>query len=196
MRFYFTNLRYRAEDDAYYSPLSDHQLSVFDSLDGREFMEIEDGWLFVWTDNTDAEHQQLLLQPDVIYLPTEDAGGTLLGIDTVVSSVSAANRAFILAEFQAHGIPTLGITGAMTIRQVMRIVIARLRIMERLRYVDFSETLTETVSAIPAKRRKALNKRLTNLGFDLSGITGSMTVEEALYALFSQDKIPLNLFPF
>lgn len=199
MRFYFTAIRINGTGvaaDTFYCPLHDHQASPYQFLDGREYQEIEDGWLFVWTNNTAQEHADLIAQTDVTYLPIEDINGLSLALDDLVSDISAANRAIIIAEFRSRGIPTSGITGTMTIRESMRIVVARVRLIENLIRVDFSGVLEDTVSSIPAKRKKALRKRLTNLGYDVAPITNIMTVEEALIELLSQNKIPNQAFPF
>jgi hypothetical protein len=197
MRFYFTAIRGLGdENDPFRCPLYDTQNSSFDFLDGREFPEIEDGWLFAWTDNSDIEHAAALLEPDITYLPIEDNTGTLIDFDSPVGQIPAANRTAILAELESKGIPTDGITGTTTIREAMRLVIKRIRLMEQLRYIDFDESLTTVISDIPAKKRKALKRRLENLGFNVAPLVNTMTMRESINELIAQNKGPLSLLPF
>jgi len=195
MRFYFTGIRGQGlESDPFYCPLNDTQASKKDFLDGREFPEIEDGWFFVWTDNTDLEHAAALLEADITYLPTEGGSG-LVDLDSSVSQITAANKAAILAEIESKGIPTDGITGATTIREAMRTIIKRIRLMEQLRYVDLGD-LTGTVGDMQTLKKKAMRRRLINMGFDLTNITNATTVRAALNNLIDQNLGPLKLLPF
>ena len=190
MRFYFTQLRGTGtEIDPFYCPLMDIQTSKFNILDLREYPEIKDGELFVWTNNTDAEHAEALLQVDIEYLATEDSVGTPVELTAPVSVISAANRAVILQQMEDRGIPTDGIAGTTQLGDAMRLIFRRVRLIELLRYIDLPTNLTLTIADIPALKRKALQRRLTNTGFDLSNITGTTTIRAALQDLLAQ---PVN----
>jgi len=148
------------------APLSYH--------DGREYPEIEDGWCVCWGNPNAVQHANLLADARVTYLPFEDSGGLDVDLDSPISDVTAANRATIVAELESRHIPSNGFTATDTVRHVVKTLDRRIRVREILLYVDFGrQLLSGTVGDIPALQRKALKRRLTNAGYDLSGITNN-----------------------
>jgi len=195
MRFYFSSIRIDT-DNSFYNPVQTLISSKVNFLDGREYQEIEDGWLFSWTNNTDIEHTLLLAQADITYLKLEDVNNIVIPLTGLISDVLAINRTNVLTELSARGIPTTGIALATTIRDAMHRIIHRIRLLEQLGPTDFGELLNNTVSQIPNKRKKAMNRRLTNMGYDLSGITGSTTIKQVIIGLLSQNNSRVNVSIF
>ena len=91
-RFYFCEIAGTGiNEDNYHPVIWDLQTTKANWRDVREYPEISDGYGFVWTDNTDAEHQTLITDPRVIYLNLEDTSGIPVNIDLALSNVKGAN---------------------------------------------------------------------------------------------------------
>jgi hypothetical protein len=186
MKFYFSTFSGLGIDQAPFYPSAwDHvQISY---LDGREYPEIEDGWCICRGDPTEAEHAALLADASTTYLPFENLSGDTIDLDQPLSEISSANRATILAEFEARHVPTDGITGSTTIREGLKRIYCRIRLRELLIYLDFGkQDFSATIGDIPPLQRKALKRRLENGGFDISGITNTATIKEAILLLSPQ----------
>jgi hypothetical protein len=163
-------------------------------LDGRQFPEIEDGWLFAWVDSANIDHTTAVSQSDITYLPFEKADGTRVAINGAISQVSSANRTAILALLETNGIPTDDITGTNTVADVVKRIAASTTLMQLLQYVDFRDIgFNATIADIPSTKRKAVLRRLTNRGFDVSGITLQTTVREAIKYLLGQNVISVSV---
>lgn len=161
-------------------------------VDGREYPEIEDGWAFGWGEFSDADIATLQASAFVTVIPTRDSGDNWLGVDDTVSQIKPAYRTAILNGMEAYNIPVDGLGLSSTVGEALRRVFYAVRIKELLRYLDFTEkVLSLTVGDIPALKRKALRRRITNYGFDLSNINDATTIRAALLDLFSQ---PSNYF--
>lgn len=188
MRFYITNIigLGTSTEDPFYCPLTDTQGSVYDAIDGREYAEIEDGFLFAWTDNTDIEHAAALAHADITYLNTEDAGGNPILLDSPVSGITAVNRNAILATLESIGIPVDSVTGATTLRDVMGLVIKIIKYRGFLEKADLGTDLTLTLADIPPLKKKAIKRRLTNQGINVTGLTNTTTIRDAFNYLLTQ----------
>ena len=186
MRFYFSEFTGAGTDaDPFYPAAWDSVQLQY--LDGREYPEIEDGWCICWGTPSGLEHTALLADGLVVYLPLEDGVGDVVPLDNVITEVTTANRAIVTGYLEDRHIPTDGITGATTVREALKLIFKRIRIRERLLYVDFVTMLfTATVGDIPALKRKALKRRLTNEGIDVSGLTNTTTIKDALLLLLPQ----------
>lgn len=154
-------------------------------LDMRPYPQIEDGYMVVWGEISDADHAAAILDASVTYLPFENAGGTVLALNSALSNIPAAKRDIITAAFTARGISTAGITLSWTISQVLRQMRRRMMLGLLLSNLDFEDNTT-LISAMHPLRIKAIRRALTNHGFDVSGITGAMTAAEAIALLANQ----------
>lgn len=192
MRFYVTNFIGLGTDASpLYCPLNDTQISLYDSIDGREFVEIIDGYLFAWTDNTDLEHTAALAHPDITYLNTENASGVPIALTDPVSQITAANRAAIVTSLELVGIPTDSITSATTLRDAMGLVIIIIKLRAFFEKADLGTDLTLTLADLPPLKKKAIRQRLINHGIDVSGFVNTMTIREAFNYLLTQFTIKL-----
>lgn len=157
-------------------------------LDMRAYPQIEDGYMVAWGDISDAEHLSAIADPSVTYLPFENSSGVHQPLSATLNNVSAANRTAIQSIFAAHGIPTTGITLSWTIAQVLQLMRRRMALGVLLEQYDFDDPAA-LISAMPPLRIKAIRRSLTNMGFDVSGITQPMTQGEAIATLAGQAKM-------
>ena len=194
LRFYICSfLGSGTEVDPYRTPFVNAKIKM-NAIDLRPFPEIQDGYAAVWGQISDADHTAIIANTAVIYLPFEDSGGTLLPLSSTISQVSGANISTIQAAFSMAGIPTSGITGAMTIGAALKIMQRRCYLSLVLRYVDFSSwSLSDTINSLPTQLLKAVKRRLTNSGFDISGLNGTTTIGDAINILSNQAIIDTNI---
>jgi hypothetical protein len=196
-RFYFCAfLGDGTEQNPYRTKFQDMGVHGLKYLDMRAYPQIEDGYIVVWGDISDADHTTAIIDSSVTYLPFEDASGIVLSLSSTLSSIPAAKRSIITTAFTARGIPTAGITLSWTIAQALQLMRRRMMLRLLLSNLDFDDHMI-LISAMPPLRIKAVKRALTNHGFDVSGITGVMTVAEAIAVLSSQpaldsyiDRIP------
>jgi hypothetical protein len=109
----------------------------------------------------------------------------VLPLSSALSNIPAAKRTIITNAFSARGIPTTGITLSWTIAQVLQLMRRRMMLGLLLSNLDFDDH-SIVISDMPPLRLKAAKRALTNSGFDVSGIVGTMTVSEAVANLASQ----------
>jgi len=185
-RFYFCAfLGDGTEENPYRTKFQDMGVPGLKYLDMRAYPQIEDGYMVVWGEISDADHATAILDASVTYLPFEDAGGDVLPLSSAISNIPAAKRNLITNAFSARGITTTGITLSWTIAQVLQLMRRRMMLGLLLSNLDFDDH-SIVISAMPPLRLKAAKRALTNSGLDVSGIVGTMTVSEAVANLASQ----------
>ena len=185
-RFYFCGfLGDGSEASPYRTKFQDMGVHGLKYLDMRAYPQIEDGYMVVWGEISDADHAAAILDASVTYLPFENSAGTVLSLSSALSNVPSAKRTIITNAFSARGVPTTGITLSWTIAQALQLMRRRMRLGLLLSNLDFDDH-TALISAMPPLRIKAVKRALTNHGFDVSGITGAMTAAEAIAVLASQ----------
>ena len=172
-------------ETAYRTWFQDAKVQGVRIIDMRPFHQIEDGYFVVWGTPSDVAHALAILQPSVTYLPLENGLGFPLALNDLVSAVSTTNRQNLIAKFAEKGIPTAGIQLNWTIGQALRLLQRRMRLGLLLQHWDFYNP-TAQLNAMNPLELKAVRKALTAYGFDLSGITGTMTEAEAIAVLSAQ----------
>lgn len=156
-------------------------------IDGRPDVTVATGSMFAWADVTVPEHQSLVADAAITYLPFEDFGGNVLELTHAVSQIAAANRTAIESLLDGLHIPTDDFVGTDLIRKVVRRIALRFLVRQLLGSIlDFAESLGTLVASVPAQRRAAINTRLAEVGFDMSLIFGTDTIGVALRKLFIQ----------
>jgi len=150
------------------------------------------GEMLVWADLDDTQHEIIDALSGVIYVPFENSSGDVLTINHSIGDISAANRSAIQTALENRHVPMQGLQLSDSIAVVLRRFISRCRIRQYLVANDYTELLDNAVSSINSTKRQNIATRLTNLGFDLSGITGSTTIREALRLLIIQDKVSIR----
>lgn len=130
----------------------------------------------VWANTSAGQDTTLGANADVIVVPP---------LDNVVALVATKNA------LEALNIPAQWITGGMTYRAVLRVLVGMAAFY--VRTVDtFGTALTlagnldKTLSQLTAGQRSALSNASDSLGLDRSSITVSTTVREALRIIGQQ----------
>jgi hypothetical protein len=159
----------------------------FTGIDYDGFALPPSGVGFILADVTPTQHATLLGTAGVIYLPIEDAAGTVIGPSGTFGDVSAANRATVKTRMEAQGVPTQDFGLGDLIRRAFKVAKRRYNLKELLGADDFTEGLDTLVSAIPAGKRSAIGSKLAGWGFDVSVIVPTDTVREAVRKLLAQD---------
>jgi hypothetical protein len=145
------------------------------------------GWALFAAETTAQQHADAVARADVMYAPFEDSEGFVVDPDAPATDVSASNRAAIAAFLETHHVPTAGLLGGTVLDAVNKIK-RRAQLRGWLRDLDFVENMdTVTVSQIPMQRRQAIATKLATVGVDVSGVTGGMTIREALAHILAQD---------
>ena len=148
----------------------------FSSLEGKNGM-------WVHADATPDEHAKILAVSGVQYLPLDDADGRPVGWSEPLSLVAAANRAVAMEILDAHHVPLGGIGLDDPVRRVVRRLHRRMLMRQFAEGVDLDDfNLDATIASIPVARRQAWAARLRERGVDLSGLSGTSTLRDALIA--------------
>jgi hypothetical protein len=163
------------------------------SVDGRKDGTLASGWMLTSCDVSDAQHALIVLDARVSAIPLEDAGGVALSLDAPLADVPLTKRQQLLARCEADHVPVRDIGLAHTVRDVLKRVIYRCLLRQKLGDIDYTEGLNTLLSDIPAQRRNAIRARLITWGFDTSVIAGSDTVREALRKLIIQKQDATHL---
>lgn len=189
MRFYFSQFTGDGVTTHYSVPMHPTQegqvSSPYNLIDTRIYPELADEYAFVWTNNTDAEHQALLTNPLVIYLPFEDVNGVIVPLDSPVSEVTSTNWEAIQATLTTQDILLDGVTTSWTVRQVIDRVIRCSIIRNMMFHIDLVD-LSLPVSTMPANTFKAAAKRLSIRGFDISAATPTTSLHDVVLSLVTQ----------
>lgn len=156
-------------------------------IDARRDIMAATGVLFITADVTDAEHATLSGDARITVVPFETNAGVALPLTATIGDVPNAKRTAMRTRLDANHIPTSDLTNADLLRVVVRRIVRRLRLREKLQGDDWSEGLDTLVSAVPAAKRTRIADKLQSLGYDTSVIVGSDTVREALRKLVSQN---------
>lgn len=141
--------------------------------------------MLIIADVTNAEHTSIAANTDVVAAPLN------------INNTIGGNLATVQSKLEAVNIPADWITSGMTYKTVLRWVARLFLIMQRFHGKGFgrllqSLTLTDLVSDIPSQKRQNLNTAAQELGLDTSGITGSMTIRNALKNLGNQISINIS----
>jgi hypothetical protein len=137
-------------------------------------------------DVTPVEHAILAAASDAVAAP-DDLSQTVGGALSTVQ-----------ARLEFVNIPGDWVTAGMTFRAVLRWVARLFLLAQRLngqaneRLFEALEHLDTLVSQVPAARRQRWATAATSLGLDPSGITGSMTLRQALKLLGDQIEITIR----
>jgi len=143
-------------------------------------------------DPTSQEHADILNDPDIIYLPLENSTGAILGMTDTVNQISTENRAIIISYLESQHVPFGDIQGTDMIKSALRRVVKRYLLRQILNGYDFDEGFDTLVVDIPTAKRQSIAAILQGRGFDVSGITGTMTIRQAITSLLGQSVICLN----
>lgn len=200
IRFYLCTFRGDGltPETAYRPALMDlgDQYAACNVIDMRPYAVIGDGYAFAWVDWSDPDHAAAIALPDVTYLAFE-AGAVQVPLDSPLSAVDSANIQAAKTALEAAGVPTDGITLAMTVRQAMQIVLQRAALKRVMRDLDFYDLgMSTQLNVLPSLHLKAAKRALDNWGFDTSTLTASTTVRQLLVALMAQpnmDTVLANL---
>lgn len=155
--------------------------------DGRADDTQPGGWMIVWVDVTDAQHDTLAATAGVTWIPFETTGGTPLGPGDAIGLIDPTRRSQIRTALENRHIPTDDLTLADPIRKVIARIVRRIRIRRALTNADWFEGLDTLVSAIPNNRRNTIATRLQTAGYDTSVILGTDTIRQALQKVAAQD---------
>lgn len=159
------------------------------SIDGRSVMTGSGAGqeFFRLLDVTPAQHALLVADARITYLPTETAGGLLVGLAEPLSAISAANRTLVRQALEARHIPDDGLSASDPLRALYLRIARRLLVRDILRTDDLSEGLDTLVSAIPVARRQAIRAKLVAQELDFDTVQGSDTVREAIRKVVTQN---------
>jgi hypothetical protein len=138
----------------------------------------------VAADVTPAQHTALAANADVAAAPSD------------LTTTVGGNLATVRAKLTAFKIPNDWITSGMTWATVLRWIWRLGFLMQRFqRFGQFFQSLdlASTVSDLPQQRRTNLATAAQSLGLDTSGITGTMTLQDALKLLGNQIAVPAKL---
>lgn len=156
------------------------------AVDGRANPTLAAGKMLVRADVTQAQHNTLVADARITFLPFLRADGTDVPLSAPLSDVSLANRNTLTSIADSFNVPIQGLGGG-TVGQALRRFMRRFLIRQILRANDFTEGLDTLVSAIPLAKRQAIASALQARGFDTSVIVGSDTVREAIRKLLEQN---------
>lgn len=187
-RFYFCSILGDGTEQSPYLTWFQANNVQMKVLDMRAYPQIEDGFMVAWGEISDADHVLAIADPSVTYLPFENSSGVYQPLTATLNNVSPANRTIIQNAFIERGIPVTGISLGWTIAQVLRLMQRRIALGLMLEQYDFDDP-TMLISAMQPLRIKAIRRALTNYGFDVSGITASMTQGEAIAIIAQQAKM-------
>lgn len=177
-------------DDPYRTAIADHILrsNSWADIDGRTDMTTANGEMFTFVFNpTQAEHDLIVADSRIKYLPLEDNAGQVLGLNDAVGDIKQNKRVTIKTELENRHIPFDDIQLTDTIRSALKRIIKRFLLRQILKDYDVSEHFDTLLSSIAVAKRQSIAQKLEALGFDTSGLIGSMTVKEALKALMAQN---------
>lgn len=166
--------------------------------DGRVDSTQGGGWMVVWCDVTDAQHDVARVDPGIRWIPFEDSAGNALGPDALVGELDPTRRSQIRTWLEERHVPIDDLTLTDPLRKVVGRVVRRIRVRRALQRriagvlsdEDFREGLDTQVKNIPGGRRSTINSRLQERGYDTSVIVPNDTLREALQKLAGQDVAP------
>lgn len=130
--------------------------------------------VFVCADVTAGQHTTLTANADVAALPVDIDQPIGAALPTVQSKLEALN------------IPAQWITEGMTYRAAVRILIAAFQFLGRHnglhleRLLQGGVTLQTQFNELPLAARQRLIKTAESFGYDISGLTGTITIRQML----------------
>lgn len=173
-------------EDAF-RPVVDALLDIpWNAVDGRTDSTLTGGWMLVSCNPTNAEHLLLAADPRVHYLPFENLATEALELEATLGDIPLTQRRTLLDLYEAEHIPVHDLTTSNTVRDAMKRLIRRCVLRQKLKILDYFEGLDTLVSEIPASRRNAIRNRLLELGFDISVVSSSNTIREAIRKILIQ----------
>lgn len=144
-------------------------------------------WALIGTDNTDAEHTDLVNDADVIYASLEDDQGNVLGLEDTLGDIDSDKRSNIRSWLENRGFPTDQFTLSDTIADLIRAISMRVQTRQVLIDDDLPNDLAMTVGDIPGGKRKRIKDKLEARGFDTSAFTVDNTIRDVLVSLYQQE---------
>ncbi|MDX1810437.1 MAG: hypothetical protein R3240_00695 [Gammaproteobacteria bacterium] len=137
--------------DDYRPVIMDLQDSYWQAVDGRSDATQPGGEMFVYTENTDAEHAALIADPRVTYLTS--------GYDELVSGDVTALKQTL----ETYHIPAQGIE-SMTVSQIAQHISKRYLLRQILGTDDFTESLDSNYGQLAAEKKSNIDAKLNALG--------------------------------
>lgn len=139
-------------------------------------------WMVVGAALSATDEAFILAQPDGMALP--------VNLDV---TLTAGNVATVQTKLEAINIPADWVTTAMTWRQVVRIVLGMMMVMQRyagihgvVRIFLGGITLESTMADLPVGARTDLSAAATSMGLSIGNISGSTTIRQTLQLLSGQ----------
>jgi len=154
MRFYLSKLTGSGIESDKYRPMVDNYIKKWRAIDGRKDPTTGAGRVFVECSPTDAEHQAIIADPGITYIPIEGAGGVELSKNDPLSSIQ--NRVALITALEARGIPLDGLVGTDPVKRLMRRIIRKYLIRQMLKGDDFGNALDADEAPQKLLRIKAL----------------------------------------
>ena len=135
--------------------------------------------MVVACDTSDSQHTSIVANPDVIPLN-----------DNLDDPISLVNLSALKTGLNTLRIPAAWLDTTISHRRLGRFILALFALFQRLQGAGINTfggvTLSTKINQLAANVRNALNDAAVGLGFDTSGITGNMTLGEALKLLADQ----------
>ena len=139
-------------------------------------------WMVVGSDLSVVDDAAIVAQPDAFGLPFDLTPNLTAGQVTTVQN-----------KLEAINLPADWVNTTLTWQQVVRIVLGVMGFIQRL--MSFTSngslfagavTLATTISQLPASMRTNLTQCATGMNLDISSISGSTTLRQALFILGNQ----------
>ncbi len=193
MRYYFSSVIGDGSEDNPFTPIIEKHTSNWRAVDGRSNPKSATGVMLVECDPTGAEHSAILADPGCVHLPFEDAEGKPLPLTARLDKVQPVKLSAVKARLEENHVPTLGLSGNNLVADALRTVIQRFMIRQVLGVDDFTEGLELAVGGISSSKLHCINKRLGEMGFDLSGVTPGNSVRATLQSLIAQKRCKTHM---
>jgi hypothetical protein len=193
LRCYLSSVIGDGSEDNPFSPAVAEHILNWQAVDGRGNPLSATGVMLVECDPTGAEHSAILADPRCVHLPFEDAVGNPLPLTARLDEVQPVKLRAIKARLEENHVPTLDLLGNNSVADALRTVIQRFMIRQVLGVDDFTEGLELAVGGIPSSKLQRINKRLKEMGFDLSGVTPGNSVRATLQNLLAQKRCKTHM---
>lgn len=157
-----------------------YRAKYFDGFEKTAMDYGREGTMLVAANLTPAQHTTIAANGDVQAIPE--------ALDAQIGAALATAQ----AAMEALNIPANWLTSAHTWRDALRIVGKAFKLLQRLdgrvqrTLFESGITLNTLVSAVPVQLRTQLEEAATSMGIDLTGITGSDTVRQAIRVWVAQ----------
>lgn len=155
--------------------------AISDVIAGFSTASAPGGSFWVLADTDAPQHAATATIAGVNYLDFAEAPLT-----AALSSIPSAKLAAARTLLDSLLVPTDDLTGANTVRDVLRRLKHRGSLANVLGSDDFADSLDTLVSAIPPATRQRINIKLQARGLDTGGIGAQTTIRQALHLLVAQ----------